>query len=196
MLEPNLVRKEMVALQRHFRDKRDYVIKRLRDMGFVIKWVPDATFYVWIDLEGLAGPISDGLNFFQACLEEKVIVVPGIFFDLNPARRRDLFDSPCHHFVRLSYGPKMETLMKGCDGIERVVNKYGSTPPRASCDVHWLTGLVVPQGSSKRARSSWLLAFLRRKKLSWTTPMMTRDGPHERHVVITRFSSSPSAVLS
>ena len=51
------------------------------------------------------------------------VVVPGIFFDLNPAKRRDLFDSPCHHFVRLSYGPKMETLEKGLDGIERVVNK-------------------------------------------------------------------------
>lgn len=66
-------------------------------MGFVIKYVPDSTFYLWLDLSGLPGPISDGLNFFQACLEEKVIVVPGIFFDLNPSRRRDLFDSPCHH---------------------------------------------------------------------------------------------------
>lgn len=124
MLEPELVRKEMIALQRHFRDKRDYVVKRLREMGFVIKYVPDSTFYLWLNLEGLPGPISDGLNFFQACLEERVIVVPGIFFDLNPARRRDLFDSPCHHFVRFSYGPKMDTLKKGCDGIERVVNKW------------------------------------------------------------------------
>lgn len=123
MLEPNLVRAEMKALQHHFRDKRDYVVKRLRAMGFVIKYVPDSTFYLWLNLEGLPGPISDGLNFFQACLEEKVIVVPGIFFDLNPARRRDLFDSPCHHFVRFSYGPKMDTLKLGCDGIERVVNK-------------------------------------------------------------------------
>lgn len=79
----------------------------------------------WLNLEGLPEAIADGLNFFQACLEEKVIVVPGIFFDLNPSRRRDLFDSPCHHFVRFSYGPKMEVLRKGLDGIERVVNKYG-----------------------------------------------------------------------
>ena len=47
-----------------------------------------------------------------------------VFFDLNPARRRDLFDSPCHHFVRLSYGPKMETLEKGLDGIERILKRY------------------------------------------------------------------------
>lgn len=124
MLEPENVQKEMVALQTHFRDKRDYVVKRLRDMGFTIKTVPDSTFYLWLNLECLPGPISDGLNFFSACLQEKVIVVPGIFFDLNPARRRDLFDSPCHHFVRFSYGPRMDILKMGCDGIERVLKKY------------------------------------------------------------------------
>jgi aspartate/methionine/tyrosine aminotransferase len=130
MLEPETVRKEMVALQTHFRAKRDYVVKRLRDMGFEIKNVPDSTFYLWLNLECLPAPIADGLNFFQACLQEKVIVVPGIFFDLNPARRRDLFDSPCHHFVRFSYGPKMDVLKMGCDGIERVVKKYMLRPCR------------------------------------------------------------------
>ena len=124
MLEPARVRGEMQALQRHFRDKRDYVVGRLRDMGFRIRYMPNSTFYLWLDLAGLPKDISDGLNFFQACLAEKVIVVPGIFFDLNPSHRRDLFDSPCHEFVRLSYGPKMETLVKGLDGIERVVKKY------------------------------------------------------------------------
>jgi aspartate/methionine/tyrosine aminotransferase len=97
MLEPKMVREEMKALQKHFRNKRDYVIGRLREIGFDIKKVPESTFYVWLDLSCLPSQISDGLNFFQACLEEKVIVVPGIFFDLNPSRRRDLFDSPCHH---------------------------------------------------------------------------------------------------
>ncbi|KAM6536822.1 hypothetical protein FALCPG4_002804 [Fusarium falciforme] len=124
MLEPEVVQNEMVHLQAHFRDKRDYVVRRLREMGFVIKYVPDSTFYLWLNLEGLPESIADGLNFFQACLEEKVIVVPGIFFDLNPSRRRDLFDSPCHHFVRLSYGPRMDVLKMGMDAIERVVHKH------------------------------------------------------------------------
>lgn len=123
LLEPSKVRTEMQALQHHFRSKRDYVVKRLQGMGFVLPYVPDSTFYVWLELEALPEGINDGLKFFQACLEEKVIVVPGIFFDLNPSRRRDLFDSPCHHFVRLSYGPKMEVLKMGLDGIERVVKK-------------------------------------------------------------------------
>ena len=124
MLEPSNVRKEMKALQTHFRDKRDYVLGRLEKMGFKIAYTPDSTFYLWLNLEQLPDAINDGLNFFQACLSEKVIVVPGIFFDLNPSKRRDLFDSPCHHFVRLSYGPKMEVLEAGLDGIERIMKKY------------------------------------------------------------------------
>lgn len=145
MLEPTKVLNEMKALQTHFRNKRDYVLGRLKSLGFKIKNVPDSTFYIWLDLSGLPAGINDGLNFFQKCLEQKVIgrtvyvtfryepqsltgasfllVVPGIFFDLNPAKRRDLFDSPCHHFIRLSYGPTMETLKKGLDGIERILKK-------------------------------------------------------------------------
>lgn len=60
--------------------------------------------------------IHSGLSFFEACLEEKVIIVPGmrqnsdaasnlelgLFFDINPKNRRDLSHSPCHHFIRYS----------------------------------------------------------------------------------------------
>ncbi|KAF2104050.1 PLP-dependent transferase [Rhizodiscina lignyota] len=123
MLEPTKVRNEMKALQSHFRDKRDYVMGRLRKMGFNLPYTPDSTFYLWLNLEQLPEGVNDGLNFFNACLEEKVIVVPGIFFDLNPSKRRDLFDSPCHHYVRLSYGPRMDVLERGLDAIERIVKK-------------------------------------------------------------------------
>ena len=129
MLEPNRVKDEMKALQEHFKMKRDFVIGRLREIGFSIPFVPNSTFYLWLDLRGLPEEINDGLNFFAACLREKIIVVPGIFFDLNPSKRRDLFDSPCHPFVRLSYGPTMATLKKGMDGIERVVKRYGGIKP-------------------------------------------------------------------
>jgi len=94
MLEPTKVRNEMKALQTHFKGKRDYVIGRLREMGFLIPQVPSSTFYLWLDLSNLPPAINDGLNFFAALLEEKAIVVPGIFFDLNPSKRRDLYDSP------------------------------------------------------------------------------------------------------
>lgn len=132
MLEPSRVRCEMRALQTHFRTKRDYVIGRLEEMGFKLAFKPNSTFYIWLDLSELPESINDGLNFFQACLGEKVIVVPGIFFDLNPSKRRDLFDSPCHHFVRLSYGPRMDVLVKGMDAIERIVKKHQSGDTKIS----------------------------------------------------------------
>lgn len=50
-------------------------------------------------------------------------MIPGIFFDINPAHRRNLFNSPCHHFVRISFGPPLEDLDKGLDAIERVLKK-------------------------------------------------------------------------
>ncbi|KAJ9631049.1 hypothetical protein H2203_001577 [Taxawa tesnikishii (nom. ined.)] len=131
MLEPSKVRNEMRALQTHFREKRDYVVGRLKEMGFKLPYTPNSTFYLWLDLSGLPESIGDGLNFFNACLEEKVIVVPGIFFDLNPSKRRDLFDSPCHHFVRLSYGPTMDVLKMGLDGIERIVQKHRGEEPQS-----------------------------------------------------------------
>lgn len=40
------VRAEMAVLQRHFMSKRDYVVGRLKDMGFEFHKVPEATFYV------------------------------------------------------------------------------------------------------------------------------------------------------
>ena len=73
MLEPDRVLKEMQALQTHFRNKRDYVLGRLKELGFKFKNVPDSTFYIWLDLSELPEGINDGLNFFQKCLEEKVI---------------------------------------------------------------------------------------------------------------------------
>ncbi|EXJ86875.1 hypothetical protein A1O3_03829 [Capronia epimyces CBS 606.96] len=133
MLDPPKVREEMKALQRHFKMKRDYVLKRLREIGFNQgdQEIPDSTFYIWLDLTTLDPPLpkdsaidlSNGLSFLDALLKERTIVVPGIFFDLNPSKRRDLFDSPCHHFVRISYGPKMSVLKMGLDGIERAVKR-------------------------------------------------------------------------
>ena len=36
----------------------------------------------------LPPPLNDGMGFFRAALEQKVIAVPGEFFDVNPGKRR------------------------------------------------------------------------------------------------------------
>src|SRR5215469_6521342 len=47
-LEPDKVRHEMRALQTHFKIERDYVVGRLREIGFDIKEkeIPNSTFYL------------------------------------------------------------------------------------------------------------------------------------------------------
>ncbi|KAG8772127.1 hypothetical protein FRC12_003238 [Ceratobasidium sp. 428] len=92
-------------------------------MGLPVAIPPQATFYIWLDLRALPQPLNDGLTFFEELLKEKTIVVPGIFFEINPSHRRDLFSSPCHHFVRISFGPPLEDLDKGLDAIERVLRR-------------------------------------------------------------------------
>lgn len=62
-------------------------------------------------------------TFFEELLKEKTIVIPGIFFDINPQHRRNLFNSPCHQFVRLSFGPPMQDLDKGLDAIDRILRR-------------------------------------------------------------------------
>jgi aspartate/methionine/tyrosine aminotransferase len=123
LLEPSRFMQDKKALQRHFRMKRDHVLKRLEAMGLPVKVPPQWTFYIWLDLSELPPPLNAGLVFMEELLKEKTIVVPGLFFDINPAHRRNLFSSPTHHFVRLSFGPPLEQLDKGLDGIERVLKK-------------------------------------------------------------------------
>ncbi|ORY28516.1 pyridoxal phosphate-dependent transferase [Naematelia encephala] len=128
LLDYDRVQQDKISLQRCFRQKRDHVLARLEALGLKVAVPPKATFYIWLDLSGLEPPLNNGLVFFEELLREKTICVPGLFFDINPNQRRNLFHSPCHHFVRLSFGPKMETLDKGLDAIGRVLEKHKNEP--------------------------------------------------------------------
>lgn len=123
LLNPEFVKHERIALQKHFKAKRDHVLRRLAELGLPVSVPPEATFYIWLNLEGLPPPLNNGLTFFEELLKEKCIAVPGIFFDINPAHRRNLFSSPCHHFVRISFGPPLENLDKGIDAVGRVLER-------------------------------------------------------------------------
>lgn len=78
LLEPKRYRQDVIALQKHFMKKRDYVLDRLAKMGLKVHVPPEATFYIWLDLSKLPEGIRDGMSFFEECLLEKVIVVPGV----------------------------------------------------------------------------------------------------------------------
>ncbi|KAJ3062396.1 hypothetical protein HDU98_001738 [Podochytrium sp. JEL0797] len=125
LLEPERAHADAVALQKHFTLKRNYVLDRLAGMGLAVTCPPKATFYIWLDVGALPEPYCNGLTFFEALLDEKVICVPGIFFDINPGKRRDLAQSPYQSFVRLSFGPPVHELEVGLNGLERLLKRIG-----------------------------------------------------------------------
>lgn len=121
LLDPTFANQDAKALQIHFRQKREFTIQKLLSLGFKLDTEPMGTFYVWADVSALPTPLDNGISFFEAALKEKVICVPGIFFDINPGRRRELNTSPYHKYIRFSYGPSFDELRRGLEAIENLV---------------------------------------------------------------------------
>ncbi|RAP26178.1 pyridoxal phosphate-dependent aminotransferase [Candidatus Marinamargulisbacteria bacterium SCGC AG-333-B06] len=124
LLNPETIITDAKEIQKIFKEKRDYTVNRLKTMGFIIDTIPEATFYVWCNITNLPKELCNGQTFFEACLKEKVITVPGIFFDVNPGRRRMKKHSRYNNYTRISFGPNMKTLKTGLDNIEKVIQKY------------------------------------------------------------------------
>jgi aspartate/methionine/tyrosine aminotransferase len=122
LLKPEFARAETLAIQKHFRKKRFYMLERLKKMGVAADVDPAGTFYVWANLERLPEPVRDGMDLFKEGLKEKVITIPGIFFDVNPDKRR--VHARYEHYARISFGPEMEKLELGLDALERVIKKF------------------------------------------------------------------------
>ena len=124
IINPKTVKKEAKEIQDIFRVKKEYMLNKLNAMNFVIENEPESTFYIWANLKKLPKPLNNALNFFEECLKEKVITVPGIFFDVNPGKRRLLKHSRYLNYVRLSFGPNLDSIKTGLKNIEKVVKKF------------------------------------------------------------------------
>lgn len=118
---PNVIN-DTILLQNLFAHKRAYVLNRLQEMGLEVEHAPVSTFYIWCSVAALPPPINNGTVFFQEGLKQKVMVVPGKFFDVNPGSRR----VACRYesYIRISYGPSFEVLVKGMDAIERIIQAH------------------------------------------------------------------------
>jgi N-succinyldiaminopimelate aminotransferase len=121
LLSEELVRKETLAINNAFREKRDGMIRRLERIGIRPDRAPDGTFYVWGNLASLPPTLSDGMAFFRAALEKKVITVPGEFFDVNPGKRRSRIASRFRSYTRFSFGAPQAQLDEALSRIERLV---------------------------------------------------------------------------
>ena len=126
LLEDSYVFAETAATHAVFREKRQRTLDALERLGIRADRAPDGTFYVWGNLSNLPAPLNDGMQFFRAALERKVICVPGEFFDVNPGKRRSTRLSRFRQHVRLSFGPSEDVLTRALERLGAVIAEAGS----------------------------------------------------------------------
>lgn len=124
LLTPTHASFEARSIQKVFIKKRDYMVNRLKKIGFVLPSIPAGGFYCFPCLKNLPQPLQNGMAFFKALLEQQVICVPGIFFDVNPGQRRNNINARLENYVRLSFGPSIEEIALGLDRIELLIQNY------------------------------------------------------------------------
>jgi aspartate/methionine/tyrosine aminotransferase len=128
LLEHDHVVAETRAIASVFREKRDLLLARLGAIGVRCDLEPEGTFYVWGRLEGLPPPLDDGMGLFRAALERQVITVPGVFFDVNPGKRRSQQRSRFRSYARFSFGPPRAALERACDRLAALVADCSARP--------------------------------------------------------------------
>ncbi|HET7229681.1 MAG TPA: pyridoxal phosphate-dependent aminotransferase [Longimicrobium sp.] len=121
LLDAEHVRRETAAIREAFLRKRRILVDGLRQAGMRLDLEPEGTFYVWADLAGLPEPLRDGMDFFRAALEQKVICVPGEFFDINPGKRRSGRPSRFRTYARFSFGPDEAQVSEGVRRLGEMV---------------------------------------------------------------------------
>lgn len=115
---------ELLATRKEFAVKRKMMMEGLVELGIHTPAnQPLGTFYLWASIENLPGKLSDADYFFHACLQKKVITVPGHFFDVRPFRVRPT-NEPYRHWVRFSYGPNRQTIKTALERIAQVIKEH------------------------------------------------------------------------
>lgn len=102
-------------MKKAFKERRDYVVQRIRNIGELRIQEPQGAFYAFVnvrDVVDAAERFRDVDEWVKALLEEELVaVVPG-----------SGFGSPDH--IRISYATSMDQLEKAMDRIERFVKKH------------------------------------------------------------------------
>ncbi|MBK7534604.1 MAG: pyridoxal phosphate-dependent aminotransferase [Myxococcales bacterium] len=123
LLTPDATMAETKAIAAEFGKKRQRMLNGLRDLGFTVDLPPEGTFYVWASAQHLPASISDGMSFFRAALDRKVIAVPGDFFDVDPGKRRGGRKSRFRRHLRFSFGPPMAKLETALTRLSEMISE-------------------------------------------------------------------------
>ena len=124
LLEQKHCEQETLAIQTAFRKKRQLLLQGIQELGIEVEIEPGGTFYVWGNLSKLPEPMNTGKDFFEHGLKNKLITVPGEFFDVNPGRRRYGRPSRFRNHTRLSFGPSWEQVSLGLERIKSMISNY------------------------------------------------------------------------
>jgi aspartate/methionine/tyrosine aminotransferase len=98
---------ELAKMRRTYQERRDYLLPRLRKLGFHIPIDPEGAFYIYAEIDkwGL-----DSMVFVERALEEaKVAITPGYDFGSYRAESH----------IRFSYANSLERLREGCNRLEK-----------------------------------------------------------------------------
>ncbi len=121
LLEDTIIDSETHAIRRTFAAKRQFLLDALTDLGVTVDLPTEGGFYVWGSVAHLPDGLNDGMSFFQRALAEKVITVPGQFFDINPGNRRHGRASRFERHVRFSFGPSLDVLQTAVGRLSALV---------------------------------------------------------------------------
>jgi len=88
------------------KERRDYLLKVLPELGFKIAAVPSGAFYIYLDAQALT---DNSEQFCQDLLVSKgVALTPGLDFDNRLG----------HHYIRIAYAASLERLQEAVNRIE------------------------------------------------------------------------------
>ena len=103
--------KDVAKMVRIYDERRQYMLARLKDMGFVIHVEPTGAFYVFADARRFC--TDSYKEAFRIIEEIKVGVTPGIDFG-----------SEGEGFLRFSYANSLENIKEGLNRLESYLSKH------------------------------------------------------------------------
>ncbi len=107
-----------------FTEKRSILTEKFQELGMKCVEEPCGTFYVWADIRGLPKGLNNADKFFRRALEEKLIVIPGKHFDLNPANKTSA-SKELKNWVRFSFAPSTTSLSMGVETLAAMIESAG-----------------------------------------------------------------------
>ncbi len=96
---------DVERMRRTYDERRKYLIKRLRELGFVLKKEPEGAFYIFLNVRHLS---QNSYELAFDILEKAGVgVAPGIDFGEN-----------AEGYIRITYANSLQNILEGLDRIE------------------------------------------------------------------------------